>query len=547
VLELAQPGEIVIFPEGAISGYSNDPTFLNNIDLNLLKTIHEKFRDHAKSRRIHIWAGSYVQDGKQWFNAALGYTPNGGLHQYRKINLARHERSAISPGSDLPVFELTIPGGSLQVGIQICREIRFPEQWGWLSRQGAKVIFHLNNAVNDIQNQAVWRSHLISHAASNQRYVISVNNAAAEQNCPTMVIAPDGSVLDEILSDETTTIRVQIDLEEVSDYYLDQSRQDVVRINTPDKKERRRVLRTLKLSKLQNDLDELRNNPNLFDESNLTARTEALEFIRLLEDMYALRSNDRHLKDIYQEGINLRRRLEHIDNRMFAKLRGQLIMGEITSSQLREIFDQYTDYHPDKTNKAHYGYENLDSLVAGVFLTKPEPEETLEREPGMVRYQPTPASVILELVDQVPIKPDDIFYDLGSGLGLVAILVNLLTGIRCVGIEYQPTYSLFADQIAKEFSLSGVTFLTAYVQEVDLSGGTIFYLFNPFGGLIFDTVLEKIENLAKKKTITICSYGPCTEQIAKLPWLAIKDQKTVHDFKLAVFRSKEATKMSDRF
>ena len=353
-----------------------------------------------------------------------------------------------------------------------------------------------------------------------------------------MAISPAGLVIEEVLSYKAISTRVEIDLEKVSDYYLDQSRQDVVKISIPDKKEHRRILRSMKLTKLHADLEEIRNNPNLFDEPSLTARTEALEFIRLLEDMYALRTGDRYLEVLYRQGMDLRRRLEHTNNRMFARLRGQLTMGETTPVQLREIFDQYTDYRPDNPDKAHYGYENLDGLVSGVFLTKPEPEETLARVPGMVRYQSTPSSVILELIDHVNFQPEDIFYDLGSGLGLVVILVNILTGVRCVGIEYQPSYSKYANQIAREFALSHVNFLKADVQEVDLSDGTIFYMFNPFGGQIFDAVLKSLKILAGRKTITICSYGPCTEQIARLSWLEIENPETSHDFKLAISRSK---------
>jgi hypothetical protein len=66
----------------------------------------------------------------------------------------------------------------------------------------------------------------------------------------------------------------------------------------------------------------------------------------------------------------------------------------------------------------------------------------------------------------------------------------------------------------------------------------VFFLFNPFGGRIFDTVMDKLQAEAQARRITICSYGSCTEQIAVLPWLEIKNPETIHDFKLAVFKSK---------
>ena len=44
----------------------------------------------------------------------------------------------------------------------------------------------------------------------------------------------------------------------------------------------------------------------------------------------------------------------------------------------------------------------------------------------------TPARVILELVDRARPRPDQLFIDIGSGLGLVPLLVHLLTGVRAV-------------------------------------------------------------------------------------------------------------------
>jgi len=247
VIRKTRPGDIVVFPEGAVSGYSHDLSFLESIDHLELNNAVENLRNAAQHKGIHIWVGSCMFDGDRWTNAALGFTPVGGLYKYHKINLAEHERGTISAGADLPVFELAIPEGILKVGIQICREIRFAEQWSWLARQGAQLLIHINNAVNDVSTQPVWRSHLISHAASLQRFVISVNAAAPAQLCPTMAISPGGQVIDEIVSDRQAITRVDLDLSQVSDWYLDQSRRDVVNICKPDAKERRKIVRSLRI------------------------------------------------------------------------------------------------------------------------------------------------------------------------------------------------------------------------------------------------------------------------------------------------------------
>ena len=538
LMERAETGDILLLPEGAISGYAPDLSFLGDLDLGELKSALDELRFQAQRQGIHLWVGTCLHEDGQWFNTAFGFTPSGSAYQYRKINLANHERTFLTPGSDLPVFDLELKGGTVKVGVQICREIRYPEQWGWLARKGAQVILHLNNAVNDSRYMPVWRSHLVSHAASNQRFVISANNADLQQNSPTIAVSPDGWVIDEIVSDQLAFTRVKLDLSQVSNDHLDQSRPDIVSIEVPNKKERRRIMRSMRMEKLQRDLDELQAKPGLFEEQNLGDRTEALEFIGMIEDMYRLRSRDRDTQYLHQQALALRERLDYINSRLFSQLRDRIKLGDYTPAALRTYFKTYTDYQPESPGQPHYGYENLDGLITGVFATRPVPKETLERLPGMIRYQPTPASVILELIDQVGFSSNDVFFDLGSGLGQVLALVNLLTGVRCIGIEYQPEYSTYAARMVSELGFKDITLVNADVQDVDFSEGTVFFLFNPFGGRIFDTVMNHLEIEARVRKITICSYGACTEPISRFPWLEIQDSNTVHDFKLAIFKSK---------
>lgn len=228
VLRQTTPGDLVIFPEGSVSGYSTEPSFLNQINQKELTAGLQYLQKEAEERHINVWAGACVAESGLWFNAAYGFSADGRTQVYHKINLAHHERGALSAGSHLPIFELSTPEGQLIVGVQICRELRFPEQWGWLARRGAQVILHLNNAVGDSTSQPVWQSHLVSRAAETQRFVLSANNAAPEQVSPTIAVAPDGRVISEIVSDKPETLRVELDLAKVSNWYLDQSRTDML-------------------------------------------------------------------------------------------------------------------------------------------------------------------------------------------------------------------------------------------------------------------------------------------------------------------------------
>ena len=224
VLARTNVGDLVVFPEGALSGYSTDPSFVMRIECHTLMTGLEYLQRAAVEREINLWVGACVCENGEWFNAAYGFFADGKTQVYRKINLAHHERGIVSAGNVLPVFELHTPEGKIVVGVQICRELRFPEQWAWLARRGAQIILHLNNTVGDEAFRPVWKSHLVSRAAETQRFVLSANTAASAQLCPTMAVAPDGQIMGEIVSEKPEMLRVGLDLTRVSIWYLDQSR-----------------------------------------------------------------------------------------------------------------------------------------------------------------------------------------------------------------------------------------------------------------------------------------------------------------------------------
>ena len=50
--------------------------------------------------------------------------------------------------------------------------------------------------------------------------------------------------------------------------------------------------------------------------------------------------------------------------------------------------------------------------------------------------------------------------------------------------------------------------------------------------------MERLRYTAIRKEIYICSYGTITFDLAKLPWLQIRDPLMEHDFRLAIFTSK---------
>jgi len=77
----------------------------------------------------------------------------------------------------------------------------------------------------------VWRSHLISHAAANQRFVVAANVVSPRQHCPSGVTSPRGEVLGELPAGQSRVLRIVIDTGEIASWYLGQRRTDLLHLH----------------------------------------------------------------------------------------------------------------------------------------------------------------------------------------------------------------------------------------------------------------------------------------------------------------------------
>jgi predicted RNA methylase len=155
----------------------------------------------------------------------------------------------------------------------------------------------------------------------------------------------------------------------------------------------------------------------------------------------------------------------------------------------------------------------------------------------MILGEISPACVILDMIDHAGICSNAVFYDLGSGLGQPAMLVNLLCGARCVGIEYQPSYHQFACDRLEMLGLEDVSYFNEDARDADFSQGTHFFLFSPFKGSILDQVLDKLHIEALEQQIRICTFGSCVNTIGQLDWLRLIYPGEPGEYKLVVFES----------
>jgi hypothetical protein len=297
----------------------------------------------------------------------------------------------------------------------------------------------------------------------------------------------------------------------------------------------------MNVGSLDAELSAYERDPALAAESNLAGRARALDFVAFLTEIGRVRRDDGKLARLLERAGALRSRLAGVDEALIRRVRAWIRDERPAPAAVRRELDRYTGYRADQSAPAHYGFDGLDVLVAGLIGVTTRPSESHEPDAEMVHYEPSPARVILDLVDHVGPRPGDVFYDLGSGLGYAVVLVRLLSEIPARGVEYQRSYNDVARRGTASLGLSDVDFITADVRDADLSDGTIFYLFTPFRGQLLRQVLERLRALAARRPIAVCTFGSCTRVVAGEPWLALQDPTTLHDYKLAVFRSRSST------
>jgi predicted RNA methylase len=297
------------------------------------------------------------------------------------------------------------------------------------------------------------------------------------------------------------------------------------------------------IREIRSHIEAIENNKALYEEMNFSDRVDALDSLEFdviarVESLLLMSDWHEELMGLKQHAEMVKIQLEDVDERLFQRLRDNIASHNYTGAELRQQIVTCAGDGPSEDDEGDESYDNLDAFTNGLLLIGPAPEETREREPEMIFYQPTPARIVLELVENADFQPQDVFYDIGSGLGQVAILVHLLSGVRAKGVEFEPAYCDYARRCTEELNLSQVAFINADAREVDYGDGTVFFLYTPFEGKILEQVLERLRDASRTREIRLYTYGPCTLRVAQQDWLERVDQNGSEVYRLAAFRTR---------
>jgi Histone methylation protein DOT1 len=294
---------------------------------------------------------------------------------------------------------------------------------------------------------------------------------------------------------------------------------------------------------IQSDIVAIKEIKALYEETNFNERAEALDIIdfQIIDRIDGLAQKEKLTEDLdllRAHAKNLKFRLENIDANLFSQLRQQIKTTTNKGLLFKEIIFKYLGISISDIGQSYkIGYDNLDVFISKLLSDKMLPEPTKVGEAEMIYYQKTPARIIFELIETAKINRDEIFFDVGSGLGQVVTLVNMITGVSTIGVEYEPAYCEYATECAVELYLSNVRFINIDARNSDYSLGTIFFLYSPFKGEMLQNFMNILQKVAGKRVIRIFTYGPCSMPIAQLNWLNCITGEVDNIYKLYEFRS----------
>ncbi|MFX1484469.1 MAG: nitrilase-related carbon-nitrogen hydrolase [Promethearchaeota archaeon] len=108
--------------------------------------------------------------GDKFLNTLVMAKPDGDVHgTYSKIHPFQEEREVFAGGTTMAMFECA----GINVGVEICYDIRFPEITRKLALEGAEIVF-VPAAFPDPRSEH-WNTLVRARAIENQMYVAAAN------------------------------------------------------------------------------------------------------------------------------------------------------------------------------------------------------------------------------------------------------------------------------------------------------------------------------------------------------------------------------------
>lgn len=206
--------DIIIFPELAYSGYRLESEEMQKLAEPVDGPFVQLLRNKAKEHRIHIMSG-YAEADKvipgRMYNSLVFIDDEGNvLENMRKVYAWGEEKLKFREGKRLPVVDTKFG----KIGLLICYDMEHPEPARIEALKGAEIIFNAS-FWSIVPAERRWHVDLAANALFNLLYMVGAN-AVGENLCgSSMVVGPDGEVVNQASRDEEEVLITEIDLNRV--------------------------------------------------------------------------------------------------------------------------------------------------------------------------------------------------------------------------------------------------------------------------------------------------------------------------------------------
>lgn len=176
--------------------------------------LETRFKSWAAKYKIALCPGSIRKpvsgDSQRYFNTLLFITPDGTVYSYDKIFLYEavlpdktyEESKYCAPGKELSVIDYQ----GIKIGFAVCFDLRFPEVFRNLKKQGAETVL-LPSAFTVPTGQAHWETLVRARAIENQYFVVApdltgTSGDGAKVYGHSIAVDPWGNVLEGFKNEE---------------------------------------------------------------------------------------------------------------------------------------------------------------------------------------------------------------------------------------------------------------------------------------------------------------------------------------------------------
>lgn len=220
-----QKAELVVTPENAIL-FGRHSDYHQQAEPLAQGGIQQQLAELAIRYQVWLLIGSFpIRQDYGVTSTSLLFNPQGEVvGDYDKLHMfdvdvadghrRYRESSTFTPGNRVTVVDT--PLGML--GLSICYDLRFPQLYSELRRQGAQILF-VPAAFTSVTGKAHWQVLLQARAIETQCWVVAVGQTGVhpcgrETWGHSMVISPWGEIIAS-LGQETECLMVDIDVEQI--------------------------------------------------------------------------------------------------------------------------------------------------------------------------------------------------------------------------------------------------------------------------------------------------------------------------------------------